>query len=140
MWKKYAVIYKRSKEFKYKDRLLIKKGCTIDDPEPKYVSQCNDIEKAKRMVEGTTAIIHDYYDHYLVIEFACDIWQRDENGNVEFTGDIESFSKMEIKLVKKPGYDLYGIYDNLEEAEKAKEEYETNDGECDLFIVFQKGG
>ena len=88
------------------------------------------------MVEGTTAIIHDYYDHYLVIEFACDIWQRDENGNVEFTGDIESFSKMEIKLVKKPGYDLYGIYDNLEEAEKAKKEYETNDGECDLFIVF----
>ena len=78
-----------------------------------------------------------YYPHPGWVEHdALEIWEKDEDGELEFTGDTESFSKMEIKLIKKPGYELYGIYDNLEEAEKAKREYETNDGECDLFFVF----
>ena len=133
MWKKYAVIYKRSKRFSYKDRLLIKQGCTIDDPEPEYMKANSDIEEAKKLVERLGSIIHDYGHHLIVIEYMCEVWQHDENGNVEFTGDIESISEMKIRLVTDPGYETYGTYDNLEDAERAKMKY---DGDENLYISF----
>ena len=136
---KVGVIQKRYAVFDYKKRFEIKEGCAVDlrNDEPERILETEDLDFAKTMINGmNTSVYCPSGKTYYVEEYALEIWEKDEDGELEFTGDTECFSKMEIKLVKKPGYDLYGTYDNLEEAEKAKKEYEANDGECDLFFVF----
>lgn len=136
---KVGVIQKRYATFDYKKRFEIKEGCAVDlrNDEPEKILETEDLDFAREVFNSlVTSISCPSGKTYYVEEYALEIWEKDEDGELEFTGDTESFSKMEIKLIKKPGYELYGIYDNLEEAEKAKREYETNDGECDLFFVF----
>ena len=135
---KVGVIQKRDATFDYKKRLEIKEGCAIDlrNDEPEKILETEDLDFAREMINGLVTSISCPFGKYYVEEYALEIWEKDEDGNIDFTGDTECFSKMEIKLIKEPGYELCGIYDNLEEAEKAKKEYEKNDEECDLFIVF----
>ena len=136
MNKKVGIIQKRYAVFDYKKRFEIKEGCAVDlrNDEPERILETEDLDFAKTMINGmNTSVYCPSGKTYYVEEYALEIWEKDEDGELEFTGDTESFSKMEIKLITDPGYETYGVYDSLEDAERAKLEY---DGEENLFVSF----
>jgi hypothetical protein len=133
---KVGVIQKRYATFDYKKRFEIKEGCAVDlrNDEPEKILETEDLDFAREVFNSlVTSISCPSGKTYYVEEYALEIWEKDEDGELEFTGDTESFSKMEIKLITDPGYETYGVYDSLEDAERAKLEY---DGEENLFVSF----
>lgn len=122
-----------SVNIKYKNRFDIKEGCTINnegDATRIKVFETKDeaLEELKKYSSSVCKFNNNniiYFDvtEYLVVEV-----EYDADGEEVTWGDIW-FSKMNIELVTIPKYDTIGVFDNMEEAEKAEKSCEV---ECYL--------
>lgn len=67
---------------------------------------------------------------YEVEEYAIEEVNCDEEGNIDMSGDIWDFSKMEIKVISEITKEIVKVFDNMEDAEQAANELD------DTKIVF----
>lgn len=134
-------IKKRSIEVLYRNRKDIMEGVTLscNDGDDELIEVFDEFSlneaKAKlrefktdiRKLSGSAGT------YYLVEEYYIEINEYDEDDEFIVGGDIVEFSKINIKLIEKPSYEVLGEFDNMEEAENAKNEY---DGDYEVFLSF----
>lgn len=129
-------------EVAYKDRLEIKEGITIDysnyDQEPEIIGSFDSLEEAEKELSKYESCISPYGHYYLVeeyyieeVEYAYD--EDFEEYRQECSNGTHSFSNFKIELTEKPSYNVLGIYDNMEDAEDALNDYE---GDEEVFLSF----
>lgn len=129
-------------EVAYKDRLEIKEGITVDysnyDQEPEIVDSFDSLEEAEKELIKYESCISPCGHYYLVEEYYIEeveyVYDEEfEEYRQECSNGTHSFSNFKIELTKKPSYNVLGIYDNMEEAEDALNDYE---GDEEVFLSF----
>lgn len=136
--KKYE-IRKSSIEVSWKKRKEIKEGIilTSEERESEVVVSLDTLEEAKTKLQKYKSSIKELSGgagtYYLVEEFFIEENSYDEDGEWVEGGDIWEFSKMTIELVEKPSYGTLATFDNMEDAENAKADY---DGEHEVYLSF----
>lgn len=136
--KKYEV-KKDSIEVSYKNRKQIKQGVvlSVNDSNPEVIFSCEELEDARRKLKDCKSSIVELSSgvgkYYLVEEFYIEENIYDEDGDWVESGDILEFSKISIELVEKPSYETIAIFDNMADAEDAKDNY---DGDGEVYLSF----
>lgn len=75
----------------------------------------------------------NYGKYYLVEEYYIEENIYDEDGELLEGEGIWEFSKINIELVEKPSYNTLAIFDNMEAAENACNNYQ---GDNDVYLSF----
>lgn len=136
--KKYE-LRKNSIEVSFKNRRTIKEGATLTQDErfPEIVATFDDMDSAREELKKYKTSITKFSGnagaYYLVEEFYIEENTYDEKGEWIEGGDIWEFSKITIELVEKPSYTTIASFDNMEDAEKAYNDY---DGENEVYLSF----
>lgn len=133
--KKYDIV-KRPVLFGYKERKEIRKNCTSFCEDEEFIKSFNTLEEATKEFGKYKTEINTYPgkhgEIYEVIEYAIQENLYDEDGEFETYCDVAEVSEMEIKLIKEPSYEAIGIFDNLEDAEEAMDNFDGDEA----FISF----
>lgn len=93
------------------------------------------VEEAREDVKNRKSFIREFAGGagrimYEVEEYAIEEVNCDEEGNIDMSGDIWDFSKMEIKVISEITKEIVKVFDNMEDAEQAANELD------DTKIVF----
>lgn len=129
---KYELV-KKEKEVSWKKRYTIAEGCTMGE-EPELIKSFDSLEEALDALKKEKTYVRRMSSnetYYLVTEYSVEKNEYDDDGEWTSGGDVFGFSKMEIKVIKKDGFDTIKVCDSLEEAEKVWEKY---DGESYISI------
>ena len=133
--KKYDIV-KRPVLFGYKERNEIRKNCTSFCEDEEFIKSFDTLEEATKEFGKYKTEINTYPgkhgEIYEVIEYAIQENLYDEDGEFETYCDVAEVSEMEIKLIKNPSYEAIGIFDNLEDAEEAMDNFDGDEA----FISF----
>lgn len=131
--KKYE-LKKANIEVSYNERCEIKEGVTNGCEEPELVKSFDTLEEAKeelnRYQSSITKLSGGIYN---VEEYYIEQNIYDEDGEWVEGGDIWAYSKMTVELIEEPGFKVIGSFDNMEDAEKAYNDYE---GENEVRLSF----
>ena len=116
-------------EFKaeIKDKRNIAPGCTANDQEPEHIKEFEDLEKAREELKKYKTSIYGYPEYTLVTEYGITVhkWDEDEEKFV-WTGDIDSFSEMNIPVKTADSHDLITTVHSYKEGEEFIYEYEKD--------------
>lgn len=100
------------------------------------------MKEATDFLRDFTSSICEHGKYYLIEEYYIqeNDYKYDEDleewSLCDGSGNIWEFSKMVIKLVEEPSYEVVGVFDNMKEAKKAKEDYIFSEGkECFLSFI-----
>lgn len=132
-------IRKNSIEVSWEKRKTIKQGITLtsDDQFPEIVASFDNLEDAKNELLNYKSNIRElsgnYGKYYLVEEYYIEENIYDEDGELLEGEGIWEFSKINIELVEKPSYNTLAIFDNMEAAENACNNYQ---GDNDVYLSF----
>ena len=132
-------IRKDSVEVSWKNRKTIKEGIVIDsdNQNPELINSYDTLEEASKAIKNYNTTIRELSGgagkYYLVEEYYICGNVYDEEGEFLRCDGIWEFSKIIIELVEKPSYETLAIFDNMEEAEEAYDDYE---GENEVYLSF----
>lgn len=130
---------KDSVEVKYKDRKNIRSGIVLaaDDRVPEVIKLFSNKDEALNELQKYKSSIAKLSNHgmsyYLIEEYYVEENIYDEEGECVEYGDVLECSKMEIELVEEPSYNRLAVFDNMADAENAKDDYE---GENEVYLSF----
>lgn len=99
------------------------------------VAQYDTLEEAREDVKNRKSFIREFTGvagriMYEVEEYAIEEVKCDEEGNIDMSGDIWDFSKMEIKVISEITKEIVEVFDNMKDAEQVVNELD------DTKIVF----
>ena len=134
--KKYEII-KRTAIIKYKDRRNIAPGCTSGTSDSDIIQSFETLEDARKKLEDYKTSIDEVQRRidtaYEVIEFCIEENDYNTDGELISVGDVWDYSEMEICVVEKPSYEVFGQYSNFADAEDAMDHY---NGPNEVFLSF----
>lgn len=123
-------------EFKaeIKNKRNIAAGCTANDQEPEFLREFDSLEKAREELKKYKTSIYGYPEYTLVTEYGITIhkWDEDEEKFV-WTGDIDSFSEMNIPVETADSHDLITTVHSYKEGEEFIDKYEKAHKDDDDF-------
>lgn len=132
-------IRKDSIEVTWKNRKEIKEGVvlTSDNQEPEIIASFDNSEDAENELQKYKSSIRELSGgngkYYLVEEYYIEENTYDEDGEWVEGGDVWEFSKITIELVEKPSYETLAVFDNMEDAERAYNNYK---GDNEVYLSF----
>ena len=137
--KKYD-LFKDSIEVSWKNRKMIRKGVTFngEDRYPKKVASFDDLEQARHELQkyesSITELSSPFGKYYRVEEYYIEEnYYDDETGDWEDGGDVWDYSNISIQLVEIPGFNTLAVYDNMEDAYSA---YDNYSGDNKVYLSF----
>ena len=132
--KRYEII-KAQKEIAYKNRMLIKQGCTLDNCYMQTINSFGTFEDAKIAFKGLKLKSDIWYNGnvYLVIEYAIQCNEYDTNGDFIASGDILEISEMKIDVVNRETLETMVSFDNMVDAENF---YDDNIDDTEMYFSF----
>ena len=130
--KKYEII-KAQKEIAYKNRKLIKQGCTLDDCGGQIVNSFENLEDANVAFKGLKSDIWHSGNLYLVTEYALQCNEYDVDGDFITGGDILEISEMKIDVVNSETFETMASFDNMADAENF---YDDNIDDTEMYLSF----
>lgn len=126
-------IIKAQKEITYKNRRLIKQGCTLDDCCIQTINSFVNLEDAKAAFKGLKSDIWHNGKLYLVIEYAIQCNEYDTDGDFIAGGDILEISTMKIDVVNSETFETMASFDNMIDAENF---YDNNIDNMEMHLSF----
>jgi len=119
----------------YKNRKDIKAGITLtgDNQEPEIMGTYSTLEEAKEELKKYTSLIDKMGSFFGIEEYYIEENVYDEDDEWEAGGDVWEFSPMKIELVEKSSYNTIAVFDNMEDAEEA---YDNYDGDEEVYLSF----
>lgn len=112
-------------EVSRKNRRNIAPGCTSDDMSPEFLKEFDNLEEAREALKAYKTSIYGYPEYILVTEYGITVheWDEDEEEYV-WTGDIFSFSEMNIAVETADSHDLIATVHSYKEGEEFIDKYE----------------
>ena len=108
-------------EVSYKNRSIIKEGCTcgadFDGSDWEVIEQFEDKEKAIEEINKYKTEISESGNTFRVTEYSLEENEYDEDGELIEGGNTWWYSKMEIKVIDNTTNETVGIFDNYADAE-----------------------
>ena len=130
--KRYEII-KAQKEISYKNRKLIKQGCTLDDCCIQTINSFVNLKDAKAAFKGLKSDIWYNGNLYLVTEYALQCNEYNTNGDFTAGGDILEISEMKIDVVNSETFETMASFDNMADAENF---YDDNIDNIEMYLSF----
>lgn len=113
-------------EINKREKNRIKAGAALmgECPEPAELGAFDTLEEAKTHLDQYSAKWQDMGAYVLITEYAIELNEYDEGGDLIGGGDVYAEKKVAFKLTSKPEYETNGEYESLAEAEEARSEYD----------------
>jgi hypothetical protein len=136
--KKYELL-KDSIEVSWKNRKMIREGVTFDgaDRNPEKVASFDDLDQARLELQKYESSITELSSPlgkcFRVEEYFIEENHYDDEGEWEGGGDVWGYSKMSIQLVEIPGFNTLAVFNNMDFAESALDNYS---GDNEVYLSF----
>lgn len=126
-------LFKLNNEISWKNRYGILPGCSIDlngSQDPEKIEEFQTKEEALEALKKYSTSVGEGSGFFLITEYYVSEIEYDDDGDF-LNEDILKYSKMNIKVIEKPSYNVLASFDNYKDAEDFKNSY---DGENEVYI------